>query len=123
MGPKSPNPDQKIYGEDLNNFGPAVGFSWQVPWGGKADNSARRISLVSRGDADSFSDTAIGNPPGSSNQANYVIPLPDYFSLAKLSANQSLIPSSPDIPAVPDRDGDSRDGPNRTYECVRSGTM
>src|SRR5262249_2784711 len=40
--------------------------------------------------------TAIGNPPGSSNQANYVIPAADpYFSLAKLVANPSLIPVQP----------------------------
>ena len=26
VGPNSPNPDQRIYNRDLNNFGPAVGF-------------------------------------------------------------------------------------------------
>ena len=35
VGPNSPNPDQAIYNRDLNNFGPAVGFAWNVPWGGQ----------------------------------------------------------------------------------------
>jgi hypothetical protein len=98
VGPKSPNPDGKIYGEDLNNFGPAVGFSWQVPWGGKGKTTLRggyQLSYLGGGRGFVL-DTAIGNPPGSSNQANYVIPATDpYFSLAKLVANQSLIPVQP----------------------------
>jgi hypothetical protein len=98
VGPKSPNPDQKIYGEDLNNFGPAVGFSWQVPWGGKGKTTLRggyQVSFLGGGRGFVL-DTAIGNPPGSSNQANYVIPATDpYFSLEKLNANQSLIPVQP----------------------------
>ena len=41
-------------------------------------------------------DTAIGNPPGSSNTANYIIPATDpYFSLEKLVANPSLVPVQP----------------------------
>ena len=97
-GAEVPNPDQKIYGEDLNNFGPAVGFSWQVPWGGKGKTTLRggyQLSYLGGGRGFVL-DTAIGNPPGSSNQANYVIPATDpYFSLAKLVANPSLIPVPP----------------------------
>src|SRR5262249_21946790 len=41
-------------------------------------------------------DTAIGNPPGSSNTANYIIPATDpYFSLEKLAANPSIVPVQP----------------------------
>jgi len=98
VGPKSPNLDQNIYGEDLNKFGPVVGFSWQVPWGGKGKTTLRggyQVSFLGGGRGFVL-DTAIGNPPGSSNQANYVIPATDpYFSLAKLVANQSLIPVQP----------------------------
>jgi hypothetical protein len=35
VGPNSPNPDLRVYKRDLNNFGPAVGFSYNVPWLGK----------------------------------------------------------------------------------------
>ena len=32
VGPGSPNPDRRPWARDLNNFGPAVGFAYQVPW-------------------------------------------------------------------------------------------
>jgi hypothetical protein len=31
-GKHSPNPDTLIYNNDLNNFAPSLGFSWNVPW-------------------------------------------------------------------------------------------
>ncbi|MBN1567906.1 MAG: TonB-dependent receptor, partial [Acidobacteria bacterium] len=31
VGPESPNPDQRPYPRDFNNFGPAVGFALQLP--------------------------------------------------------------------------------------------
>jgi hypothetical protein len=35
VGPNSPNPDLSVHKRDLNNFGPAVGFSYNVPWLGR----------------------------------------------------------------------------------------
>src|SRR5262249_16145589 len=35
VGPGSPNPDLSVYKRDYNNFGPAVGFSYNLPWLGK----------------------------------------------------------------------------------------
>jgi len=35
IGPDSPNPDAVLYNQDYNNFGPAVGFSWNLPWFGR----------------------------------------------------------------------------------------
>src|SRR5207253_10609774 len=35
IGKGSPNPDKLLYKNDWNNFGPAVGFSWSLPWFGK----------------------------------------------------------------------------------------
>ena len=34
VGKGSPNPGTPWYPDDWNNFGPAVGFAWQVPWFG-----------------------------------------------------------------------------------------
>ncbi len=34
-GKNSPNPKSKWYNNDWNNFAPAVGFSWSLPWWGK----------------------------------------------------------------------------------------
>ena len=36
VGPQTTNPDQTVIARNRKNFGPAVGFAWQVPWfGGK----------------------------------------------------------------------------------------
>jgi len=98
VGPNSPNPNQRIYERDLNNFGPAVGFAWQVPWFGKGKTTVRggyQIQFLGGGRGFVL-DTAIGNPPGSSNTASYIVPAADpYFSLEKLVANPSLIPVQP----------------------------
>ena len=32
VGPNSPNPSRKLHNNDWNNFAPAVGFSWRLPW-------------------------------------------------------------------------------------------
>ncbi|MGH9657715.1 MAG: TonB-dependent receptor domain-containing protein, partial [Bryobacteraceae bacterium] len=32
VGKNSPNPGQKLFANDLNNFAPAVGLSWSLPW-------------------------------------------------------------------------------------------
>src|SRR6267142_269670 len=34
VGKNSLNPDKQLYKDDWNNFGPAIGLSWSVPWGG-----------------------------------------------------------------------------------------
>jgi hypothetical protein len=98
VGPKSANPGQAIYKRDLNNFGPAVGFAWNLPWGGQGKTILRggyQIQYLGGGRGFVI-DTAIGNPPGSSNTANYIIPSTDpYFSIEKLVANPNLVPVQP----------------------------
>src|SRR5688572_3611425 len=41
IGPNSPNEEKTIVQRDRNNFGPAVGFSWQVPWFGEGKTTVR----------------------------------------------------------------------------------
>jgi hypothetical protein len=55
IGPNSPNPDQRLYNKDLNNFGPAVGFAWQLPWFGKGKTTLRggyQMNYISTGRMD-----------------------------------------------------------------------
>jgi hypothetical protein len=97
VGPNSPNSDQAIYERDLNNFGPAVGFAWQVPWFGQGKTTVRggyQIQFLGGGRGFVL-DTAIGNPPGSSNTANCITCTSSYFSLEALVGNPSLIPVQP----------------------------
>ncbi len=35
VGPGSPNPSRGLHNNDLNNWAPAVGLSWSLPWFGK----------------------------------------------------------------------------------------
>jgi len=41
VGPNSPNPNKSVYPNDYNNFGPAVGFAWNVPWFGEGRTTIR----------------------------------------------------------------------------------
>jgi hypothetical protein len=41
VGAASPNPDKSVYRNDLNNWGPAVGFAWQMPWGNPGQTTMR----------------------------------------------------------------------------------
>jgi hypothetical protein len=41
VGPNSPNPNRSAWSKDFNNFGPAIGFAWQVPWFGAGRTSLR----------------------------------------------------------------------------------
>jgi len=35
VGPRSPNPDKQLHKDDWNNFAPAVGLSWHIPYFGR----------------------------------------------------------------------------------------
>jgi hypothetical protein len=41
VGKNSPKPDTPWYPNDYNNFGPAIGFAWQVPWFGAGKTTVR----------------------------------------------------------------------------------
>ena len=50
IGPDSDNPDRMLINKDQNNFGPAVGFAYQLPWFGKGKTTLRggyQVSYVS----------------------------------------------------------------------------
>jgi hypothetical protein len=69
IGPNSPNPDISPIHKDLNNFGPAVGFAWQLPWLGKGKTTLRggyQVSYVTIGslDPNSGMGLALANAPG-----------------------------------------------------------
>ena len=68
VGPNSPNPSQQVYKDDWNNIGPAVGFAWQLPWGGKGKTTLRggyQISYLPISRADGFAGV-IANTIGTS---------------------------------------------------------
>lgn len=90
VGPDSPNPDQRPYPRDFNNFGPAVGFALQLPWFGAGKTVVRggyQLSYLETGRAAAV-EPIIANPPGSTYADTYTINNA-YVDLAHVS---SLIP-------------------------------
>jgi hypothetical protein len=41
VGPDSSNPDKSVIPSNRGNFGPAIGFSWQLPWFGEGKTTVR----------------------------------------------------------------------------------
>lgn len=67
VGPNSPNPDKTVYKNDRNNWGPAVGFAWQVPWFGEGRTTVRGGYQVTFQGGGRFGALAgpLSTPPGS----------------------------------------------------------
>jgi hypothetical protein len=75
VGPDSPNPGDMLYPRDWNNIGPAVGFSYQLPWFGKGKTTIRggyQISYIGNNGRASAIQTAAGQAPGTTYSNNYV---------------------------------------------------
>src|SRR5262249_42107961 len=93
VGPDSPNSNLLVWPKDKNNFGPAIGFAWQVPWFGEGQTTVRggyQISYLSGGGRFNTINTALANPPGSSYQATFTGATGlEYLDLTKLS---SIVP-------------------------------
>jgi len=104
VGPKTSQPDKSIYPNDRNNFGPAVGFAWQLPWFGKGKTNVRggyQISYVGGGHAGQLSN-AIFAAPGFINQAQTQGPTDGtYFDLRNLAGFFPLTPSSLPMQPIP----------------------
>src|SRR5262249_7695007 len=74
VGKNSPNPDTLFYNNDRNNFGPAIGLSWSLPWGGKDKTVLRAGYGISYQGAASFNaglNLFTGNNPGLSYPQNF----------------------------------------------------
>ena len=108
VGPHSPNPSKSVLPDDLNNFGPAVGFSWQVPWFGEGKTTLRGGYQLTYGGSGrlvggGFSNTiegVAGNSPGAISNGATV--LSDYPGVVFNLANASqLVPVKPTNPALP----------------------
>jgi hypothetical protein len=74
VGPDSPNPNQRAWKKDYNNFGPAIGFAWQVPWFGAGQTSVRggyQVAYLVGGGRFNTLNGPLANPPGSTYDAIY----------------------------------------------------
>jgi hypothetical protein len=111
VGPGSPNPERTAQPPDWNNFGPAVGFAYQIPrgvmlLGGKSTlrggysitySPTRNLSTVQGGAQDMF-----GSAPGATSvlgsAADLTAQLPGYLDLRDISRIVPMRPVSPPLP-------------------------
>jgi hypothetical protein len=93
VGPDSPNPNVLAWPKDKNNFSPAIGFAWQIPWFGAGQTTLRggyQISYLSGGGRFNTINTPLANPPGSSYRATFTGTTGlEYLDMTKLS---SIVP-------------------------------
>ncbi len=109
IGPNSPNPKQSAIKNDLNNFGPAIGFAWQVPWLGEGKTSIRGGYQMTYGSAGRNTSTigggtsaVLGSVPGNSSILSGATALASQFpgtlSIADIPRIVPLAPTSPSVP-------------------------
>jgi len=93
VGPHSPNPGRSLYKKDTNNFGPVVGFSWNVPWFGEGKTVLRggySITFQGGGNFAALDGTA-GEVPGSVyDQNNFMAQTNTYIRLTDFGAGKNL---------------------------------
>jgi hypothetical protein len=91
VGKNSTHPDIPWYPDDYNNFGPAVGFAWQLPWFGAGKTTVRggyQITYQPGQVANALTQENL--VPGSTNNASYTGDSANtYLDLTKLP---SLVP-------------------------------
>ncbi|HLH30470.1 MAG TPA: hypothetical protein VKY31_04665, partial [Terriglobia bacterium] len=104
VGPNSPNPGKSLYADSWKNFGPAIGFSWQVPWLGKEKTNIRggyQITYAKPGNLANLVNFVFLNP-GFSNLAQTSGPLDgSYFDLRNLSPLVPIPPATQPLQPIP----------------------
>jgi hypothetical protein len=95
VGPGSPNASTSVWRDDRNNWGPAVGFAWQLPFFGEGKTSVRggyQITYQGTVQVNTL-DSAIGNAPGTTNQQAFAGDASNpYLDLAKVMTTYTPVP-------------------------------
>jgi hypothetical protein len=96
VGPNSPNSNTTLYKNDMNNFGPSIGFSWQVPWFGEGKTTMRGGYQVTYQGGGRFStlEIPIAFPPGATNSTTYADPTNLYLDMTDLNAAVPVPPTN-----------------------------
>jgi len=104
VGPGTANPDKGLYRNDYNNWGPAVGFAWDVPWFGTGKTNVRGgyQMTFSGGGRLVLIDNNVFSNPGFQNIPTTAGPTTGLFDLKNLPSFIPLTPSrQPMQPILP----------------------
>jgi hypothetical protein len=111
IGPKTPNPDKTAVRNDRNNFGPAIGFAWEVPYFGEGRTTVRGGYQISYGGSGrtvggggtTADETVVGQAPGSLSTPTTVLAdfSGQYLDLRSIPALVPVVPTNPALPGSP----------------------
>jgi hypothetical protein len=108
VGPDSDLPNKTVIPRDRNNFGPAIGFAWQVPWFGEGKTTVRggfQVTYGGSGRNAGVAEGLLGNVPGSSSTANLLTSdFPQLVNATRaltLADLPAIVPVRPTNPALP----------------------
>jgi hypothetical protein len=97
VGPNTPNPSKHVQPQDGNNFGPAIGFAWQVPWFGAGKTTIRGGYQVTYNGSNRdlvASEAILGGAPGATLSSTTNTADPDIAAiLATRALNLQDIPT------------------------------
>jgi hypothetical protein len=105
VGPGSPNSGRKLYNNDNNNFGPAVGFAWNPKWLGEGKTTVRGGYQITYQGGGRFStlEGPIDSPPGRIYSAisQQTSATDQYLDLSRLSQPGVVPPAAAIAPLAP----------------------
>jgi hypothetical protein len=104
VGPNTVNPGKSLYKNDWNNFGPAVGFAWQLPWFGKGKTNIRggyQMTYSGGGRAQPIDNFVLSNPGFQNIPSIQTPPDGSYFDLRNLPSVVPIPPSTLPMQPIP----------------------
>ena len=107
VGPGSTKPGQSTIPNDYNNFGPAIGFAWNVPWWGEGKMAVRggmQVTFGGAGRNGGATENLLGNVTG--NNSTGTLNTADFPALTTnralvLGDIPLIVPVKPTAPALP----------------------